>query len=345
MKVNESSSGKFSKLKKDLNSIQSGIWAQSVCRALKIRYEYSNVTTELLASNFPTTEAIRQEKFGDATYLKQLSVQYWARVLAGERGVKDRGLIQRVNKQLGISDQALSSPLCAVLKKPQMRSADYRGLIDTLSPVLENRVFTAHPQNRQLKQSPCYWSWKNIDLIYKEEFLAYQILLLNQRYIKSNGPHKYLSLKQLVLYFWRFLLTTPFGMFSEPLCESLIFYLQENHQLKRRPGLNDCKSNFEKLRYIAYPQIKKFPAYTDSYEAYLAHNRKVCEAAEYRITAGKGSILSSAAFHKETLYFADRYADQWMKSDYEKASLFSKERPEYSEIVLTRNFHKTHRIW
>ena len=344
MKVNESSSGEFAKLKKDLSTIQSTIWMQSVCKALQ-QLGHSNVTAKLLACIFPATEAIRQEKFGDADYLKQISVQYWTRVLAGERGIKDRKLIQRVIRRLGISDQVLNSPLCAILKKPHMRSADYKGFIDTLSPTLENRVFTKHPQSYQLKQSACYWSWKNADLIFKEEFLAYQLLLINQQSIQTNGAHKHYSLKNLILEFWRFLLTSPFGKFSEVLCDALVYYLQENLSLERNFFPNYGSNRFAQLRNIAYPEVKTFPAYTSSYEAYLVHNRKVCEAAEYQFTGGKGSILSSAAFNKETLYFSDRYADQWMKGAYEKVSIFSERRSEYKDIVLARNFHKRHRIW
>lgn len=344
MKVNESSSGEFTKLKKDLSTIQSTIWMQSVCKALQ-QLGHSNVTAELLAFIFPATEAIRQEKFGEADYLKQISVQYWTRVLAGERGVKDRKLIQRVIRRLGISDQALNSPLCAILKKPHMRSADYRGFIDTLSPTLENRVFTKHPQSYQLKQSGCYWSWKNADLICKEEFLAYQLLLINQRSIKINGVHKYYSLKKLILEFWRFLLTSPFGKFSEVLCDALVYYLQENLSLKQNYFSNGHANYFSQLRNIAYPGVNVFPAYTDSFEAYFAHNRLVCKAAEHQFTGGSGIILSSARFYKETLYFADQYADQWMKGAYEKVSIFSERRSEYNDIVQARNFRKRHRIW
>lgn len=255
-----------------------------------------------------------------------MSVQYWTRVLAGERGVKDQGLIQRVTRQLSVSDQALHSPLCAILKKPRMRGTDYRDFIYTLSPTLENRVFTRHPKSTRLQQSSCYWSWKNADLTNKEEFLAYQLLLINRQSVKTNGKHKCIFIKNLVLHFWRFLLTSPFGQFSDILCEALVFYLQENVSSEHNLCLKDRSNHFALLRNIAYPKIKIFPAYTSSYEAYLAHNRKVCEAAEYQFTGGNGLILSSAAFYKEILYFADRYADQWMEGEYEKASLFSQKK-------------------
>jgi len=344
MKVNEPNSGELTKLKKDLSATQSKVWAQSVCKALQ-QLGHSNVTVELLASVFPTTEAIRREKFCDTDYLKQISVQYWIRVLAGERGVKDQGLIQRVIRQLGVSDQVLTSPLCAILKKPHMRSADYRDSIDTLSPTLENRVFTKHPQSYQLKQSPCYWSWKNADLISKEEFLAYQLLLINRQSIKINGTPRDHSLKKLILEFWRFLLTSPFGEFSEVLCNALVYYLQENLSLKQNYRPNGYAKFFPQLRNIAYPEVNVFPAYTDSFEAYFAHNRLVCEAAEHQFTGGSGINLSSARFYKETLYFADQYADQWMNGAYEKNAIFSERRPEYNEIALARLFHKRHRIW
>lgn len=345
MKVNESGTGEFAKLKKNLSNIQARIWVQSVCKALQILPGSPNVTPEILASDFPTSAAIRREKFGEDSYLKQMSTQYWARVLAGERGIKDQGLIQRVDKQLGVSDQPLSSPLCAILKKPSMRSADYKAFIDILSPTLENRVFKRTPHNNQIKQSKRFWSYENSDLINSEEFLAYQILMINQQSAKTNGVLKRFSLQQLVLHFWRFLITSPFGRASETLCEALVFYLQENLSLKHNFCGKDCSSYFAQLRNIAYPEVNTFPAYTRSYEQYLAHNLDVCEAAEYQLTNGKGLILSLSSFYKEALYLADRYADQWIKGNYEKASLYSKGRPEYGEIVLTRNFRKTHRIW
>lgn len=70
MKVNEPDSGELTKLKKELSAIPSKAWAQSVCKALQ-QLGHSNVTAELLASVFPTTEAIRREKFCDTDYLKK----------------------------------------------------------------------------------------------------------------------------------------------------------------------------------------------------------------------------------------------------------------------------------
>lgn len=169
----------------------------------------SRVTAEQLASFFPCSEAIRQEKFGDKEYLKRLSTQYWARVLSGERGVKDQGLIQRVEQQFGINDRVLRSPLCTILKTPHTRRVDHKSFIAALSPALENRVFTQPPKSRLIKHSQCYWCRKNSELTCMEEFLAYQLLLINAQCVKINKQPKLLSLKNIVLHFWRFCTHLP----------------------------------------------------------------------------------------------------------------------------------------
>lgn len=345
MKVNEPTPDSSNTLKKELSTIQSRIWAKSVCSAIEQRLGCSGVTAEQIASFFPCSEAIRQGKFGDKEYLKRLSTQYWARVLSGERGVKDQGLIQRVEQQLGSNDRVLRSPLCAILKMPHMRSVDYTNFIAVLSPALENRVFTKQPQSYHINQSQCYWCWRNVDLTCNEEFLAYQLLLINRQFAKANKTHKLPSLKNIVLHFWRFLHTSPFGEFAETLCEALIFYLQENISVKQNFCWKGLPNHFSRLRNMVYPELSIFPGYTNSYEEYFAYNRKVCETAECQLTGGIGAILSSAKFNDETLYLADRFASHWMRGDYEKASIFTKGRPEYLEVALARNFHTTHRIW
>jgi hypothetical protein len=223
MRVNEDSTT----LDRRLNTIPSQVWLSTVQRQSRILFGREAAAIKNLAVFLPTSTALRYKRnCDDEKYLYRMSVQYLTRVKYGERRMNDVGLAKRAESELFIDSNILNSSLCTLLKKPDLRRQDFNKIFTEISEKLEGRVFKKLKIGEKITQRRCYWSHENLFLINNQDFLTYQLLLLNK------NAHKILpsnfSISKLILLFWRVLITTSLGEHAETLSEAFIRYLKIN---------------------------------------------------------------------------------------------------------------------
>jgi hypothetical protein len=338
MRVNED----LGHLNRCLDTIPSQLWIYAAQRQLRIFYGQECAAIENLAVLFPTSTALRYKRNSDEKYLYRMSVQYLTRVKRGERRMNDMGLAKRVENELFVGSHILNSSLCTLLKKPKLCKKDFSKIMNGISKDIEGKVCTQFRNSGEISQRRCYWSYKNLFLINSQDFLTYQLLLINKIHHKSLP--KNFSISKLILLFWRVLLTTNLGEHAETLCEAFLRYLKINLPEKLIPHISEERNHFGMLRKIAFPSISAYPSYTDNFDVYLEHTKAICIKITKKLF-GEATWITPTSFYTEIIYWTDLYASKWINGDIEKDALFNTNTKEYREIIEGIGFLSKHRIW
>lgn len=330
-------------LDRRLKTIPSQIWLSTAQRQTRVFFGGGNATIKNLAVLLPTSTALRYKRnCEDEKYLQRMSVQYLNRVSYGERRMNDVGLAKRAETNFLVDSRILNSSLCELLIKPDMRRRDFNKIFTKIKEKLEGRVFKKIENGEKIAQKRCYWSHENLFLINSQDFLTYQLLLINKNSDKALPSN--FSISKLILLFWRVLITTSLGEHAETLCEAIFRYLKINLPEKSIASPPDGSNYFEALRKIAFSSISTYPSYTDSFDSYRTYTKAMCEKAANNFF-GTTEWLTQTSFYTEIIYWSDRYVHKWINGDVDKAALFDPNTKEYSEIIKGIHFSSKHRIW